>query len=179
MVVPYTSGFLGHCVHFHLLERTMYEMKIIMLLPFYLRFDLWRVLFPFRFSAWDIVWILTCPKREIIREIFASWWRNEPRKGTHLKSVGWDKYGEEIPLASPWHGAVEAAGFIHKNELTAHPCYMLCWVQCPLNGAVTRSPCAELLEIYRGCPQRHSRKFIGQYVALCQRTVPLCSPPRT
>lgn len=109
--------------------------------------------------------------RETLRKIFASRCQKEYRTWAHLKYRGRRFIGRRNSTIVSLTWSCKPAGryepcFIHKNELTKHTCYMLCWAQRGMNKAVTRSPCAKLLEICRGCPQLKNRKILGQFVSV-------------
>lgn len=109
---------------------------------------------------------------ETLPKIFATQCQKDFRTWPHLKYRGrrFIGRGNSTILSLTW--SCKPAGpyepcFIHKNELTKHTCYMLCCTQCRMNKAVTGSPCAELLEIDRGCPQQKKGNITGQFVSYC------------
>jgi hypothetical protein len=109
---------------------------------------------------------------ETLRKIFAWRCQKDFRTWTHLKYRGRRFTGRRNSTIVSLTWSCKPAGpcepcFIHKNELTKHTCYMLCWAQCRMNKAVTGSPCAKLLKIDRGCPQQKNRNITGQCVSYC------------
>lgn len=109
---------------------------------------------------------------ETLREIFASRCQKDFRKWAQWKYRGRRFMGRRNSTIVSLTWSCKPAGpyepcFIHKNELTKHTCYMLCWAQCRMNKAVTGSPCAKLLEIDRGCPQHKNGNINSQFVSYC------------